>query len=678
MSVESLSDETKSQLIAGRYELVSLLGSGRMGAVYLARDRALDHHLVALKLLKIEQSDERALRREVIACRRIKNAHVVQLFEFGTVDQQAFLVLEYVAGGTLRQLIEGDEFAALTFEERLRLFRECCLAIEAAHSKGIVHRDIKSDNVLLTEDRSVKITDFGFARLLDSEYSRSRSDDTIGTPFYMAPEQFHGQRGDVGSDIYSLGILAFELFTGQLPYPGSNFLQLAVAHIQHPLPSEGLHAAQLPRWLIDLIERCCAKERDARFRSVHELLRTIEENLPPVTLEHSDRRKAVLEELQHSERRQRRGARRRRMFLSLRNFGLPFTLFALMLLCFANDRSAGTAAIFFFRLERRLGLDLSVLARAFSVPWSITRPHEVFALIDQSELRAGPRMALRELAALGALVGLHDANGDTPLTYAARNGRREAVNTMLAVGVAPTERNRAGESPIQLAFRARDFAIISALGGWAPFERCDALGNTALQLLAQNGQWEEMLTLAKSGLIRFTLGGDAGRRRWLNFANDAGDTVLHLLARRRDSRAAGEYLSILLLLGADRNIQNNRGETPLHTSIAANYGTLSIALLETPQELTQLTKRHPHLTAGRPAAFPSLNPNLQDREGRTPLIALLDSRDISALEKLCSYSPDLQLVDNAGRSALSVARALGDPRAVALLESGRCTASGVQ
>jgi eukaryotic-like serine/threonine-protein kinase len=213
------------QLLTNRYQILSELGHGGMGTVYLACDTYLERE-VAVKILNrqaIGTTGRGLLLKEARAAARLSHPNVVMVFDVGEQDKLPFVVMEYVEGQTLAQA------RPTRMDEVLRLARQLCAALQHAHSKNLVHRDVKPHNILVTPEGVAKLMDFGLAWALDAQID---PDDTfVGTLFYVAPEQAMGQPVTPAADLYALGVLLYELATGELPFTG-NSTQILLQHIQ--------------------------------------------------------------------------------------------------------------------------------------------------------------------------------------------------------------------------------------------------------------------------------------------------------------------------------------------------------------------------------------------------------------------------------------------------------------
>jgi serine/threonine protein kinase/tetratricopeptide (TPR) repeat protein len=259
-------------VFANRYEIEALIGRGGMGIVYKVRDRQLDE-TVALKLLTLsaERSVER-FQREVRLARRVTHPNVARTHDIGSHDGVHFLTMEYVQGTPLDTLVE--EGAVLEPEKVARIGAQIAAGLESAHAAGVVHRDLKPGNVLIGEDGRVVLTDFGIARATRADTRTHETGAVVGTPYYMAPEQVTGAAVDGRTDIYALGLIMYELATGNFPFDADTPLAIAVVRLHSP-PLDPRTFASIPDPLADVILRCIARDPSARFQSasaLHEAL----------------------------------------------------------------------------------------------------------------------------------------------------------------------------------------------------------------------------------------------------------------------------------------------------------------------------------------------------------------------------------------------------------------------
>ena len=259
------------ELIAERYELEEIVGTGGMSSVYRAHDRLLERD-VALKVLHEHFGDDgdhvERFRREARAVAQLSHPNIVTVIDRGEQDGRQFIVFEYVSGENLKSLIERE--APLPERDAVRIALEVARALAFAHEHGLVHRDVKPQNVLLTEHGEAKVTDFGIARSLDRDVrgGLTQTGTVMGTSDYIAPEQARGSKASVGTDIYSLGVVLYELLTGELPFSGENFVAVAMRHINEPVPSVLERRPDVSPRLDAAIQRAMAKDPRRRFPSM--------------------------------------------------------------------------------------------------------------------------------------------------------------------------------------------------------------------------------------------------------------------------------------------------------------------------------------------------------------------------------------------------------------------------
>jgi serine/threonine-protein kinase len=264
--------------MAKRFEILSVLGAGGMGVVYKARDRELDD-LVALKMLKRELWGDRTqlerLKSEIKLARKITHPNVLRTFDFGEIDGIPYISMEYIRGVTLRYLL--DQTHRLPYSAGLRLAKQLCAGLGAAHAVGVMHRDIKPENLILTPAGNAKLMDFGIARPIERlTPGQTQVGFIVGTPQYLSPEQLQGGEVDARADIYSAGIVLYEIFTGELPFSAPTAMELMMMHLRVPPQSPRSHWAEIPERLEQIILRCLEKEPQKRYPSVVELQHDLE------------------------------------------------------------------------------------------------------------------------------------------------------------------------------------------------------------------------------------------------------------------------------------------------------------------------------------------------------------------------------------------------------------------
>jgi len=265
------------EVLAGRYELQDVVGSGGMSSVYRARDTVLER-TVAIKILHEHYSDDpeyvERFRREARALAQLNHPNIVTVIDRGEFEGRQFIVFEHVEGENLKELVDRE--GQLPVDRALALVHQVARGLAFAHDHGVVHRDVKPHNVLIDEDGVAKVTDFGIARSLEPADGLTETGTLLGTSEYIAPEQASGARVDERSDQYSLAVVLYELLAGEPPYTGDNFMAVAMKHIQQPVPSvRDVRPDVAPR--IDaIVSRGMAKRPDDRFPSTEAMMAALE------------------------------------------------------------------------------------------------------------------------------------------------------------------------------------------------------------------------------------------------------------------------------------------------------------------------------------------------------------------------------------------------------------------
>jgi serine/threonine-protein kinase len=276
----------RGNVLDGRYLLEESLGSGGMGEVYRAHDEVLGRD-VALKVLRSHYAGDEEFaerfRREARSAAGLSHPIIVQIYDRGeTDDGTSYIAMEYVPGGTLKEQIERR--GTFGVHEAAGAAIQIAEALEAAHERGVIHRDIKPQNVLVTPSGDMKVTDFGIARAA-SAVTNSASSAVFGTAGYISPEQALGEPVSPASDLYSLGVVLYEMLTGELPYTADNSIAVCMKHVTEPLrPPKTLNPA-IPERMDALVARLLAKDPAYRYTSAAGLLTDLErvrDGLPPV------------------------------------------------------------------------------------------------------------------------------------------------------------------------------------------------------------------------------------------------------------------------------------------------------------------------------------------------------------------------------------------------------------
>jgi len=267
---------SKGQKINDRYEIIRLIGEGGMANVYLAYDIILDRK-VAVKVLRGDLAEDekfvRRFQREAIAASSLNHPNIVEVYDVGEDDGKYFIVMEYVDGKTLKSLVKKR--GALTLPEVIDIMLQLTSAIGCAHESYIIHRDIKPQNVIILEDGRVKVMDFGIAAQLNSN-DLTQTNSVMGTVYYLPPEQANGNVTTAKSDIYSLGILMYELVVGKVPFKGDSPVEVAIKQMREKIPDITLANPDIPQSIENIILRACAKNPKNRYDSVEEMREDLE------------------------------------------------------------------------------------------------------------------------------------------------------------------------------------------------------------------------------------------------------------------------------------------------------------------------------------------------------------------------------------------------------------------
>jgi eukaryotic-like serine/threonine-protein kinase len=263
-------------VLGGRYEILKLLGEGGMGAVYKAQDRELDRP-VALKLIRAEMASSPAIlarfKQELLLSRQVTHKNVVRIYDLGDADGVKFITMEFVEGRDLRTLIqEKQKFSP---EEAVEVIQQVCQALEAAHSVGVIHRDLKPQNIMREDTGRILVMDFGLARTLEGD-GMTQVGALVGTMEYMSPEQALAKDLDQRSDLFTLGLILYELLTGKMPFRADSALASLIKRTQERAIPVSDHDATIPGALSGIVSKCLERDPTLRYQTAAEILRDLE------------------------------------------------------------------------------------------------------------------------------------------------------------------------------------------------------------------------------------------------------------------------------------------------------------------------------------------------------------------------------------------------------------------
>src|SRR5467141_4560392 len=286
-------EELVGMLLAERYEILKLLGQGGMGAVYKARDTELGR-IVALKLIRADLASNPEIllrfKQELILAREVTHRNVIRIFDLGQAKGFKFITMEFVEGRDLRAALR--ERGKLPPEETVRIIAQVCRALESAHAAGVVHRDLKPQNIMLDAKDRVYVMDFGIAHSLEAP-GMTQTGALMGTPEYMSPEQAKGIKVDARSDLFALGVIFYEMLTGISPYKADTALASLLKRTQERPQPPAEADPTIPRVISDVVMKCLEIDRDQRYSTTREILedlghemptsvRTVAPTLPPI------------------------------------------------------------------------------------------------------------------------------------------------------------------------------------------------------------------------------------------------------------------------------------------------------------------------------------------------------------------------------------------------------------
>ncbi|MCR5795327.1 MAG: Stk1 family PASTA domain-containing Ser/Thr kinase [Solobacterium sp.] len=286
---------SRKNMIANRYEVVQHIGQGGMADVFRAIDTILNRE-VAIKILRSDLSTDAVsilrFEREAQAATALAHPNIVEVYDVGDYKGHHYIVMEYVRGRTLKQIIRSR--GPLLVEESIDIMKQLTSAVAEAHSRGIIHRDLKPQNVIVKSDGSVKILDFGIATAKGS-MQLTQANNVMGSVHYLAPELAKGETATPQSDIYALGIVLFEMLSGDVPFKADQAVQVALKQMREPMPDIRIINSEIPQSVVNVITRSTAKNPDQRYSSCDEMLLDLSTSLRP---ERANEAPVVLREVQ--------------------------------------------------------------------------------------------------------------------------------------------------------------------------------------------------------------------------------------------------------------------------------------------------------------------------------------------------------------------------------------------
>jgi tetratricopeptide (TPR) repeat protein/predicted Ser/Thr protein kinase/TolB-like protein len=269
--LEASSALAPGSVLGNRYEILKVLGQGGMGTVYKARDRELDR-VVALKVIRPELTGHpkilQRFKQELILARQVTHKNVIRIFDLGSADGVKYITMEFIEGRDVSSLMEERKLAP---DETVRIMRQVCHALDAAHTEGVIHRDLKPQNIMIDERGKVCVMDFGLARSMEMP-GLTQTGAMLGTPAYMSPEQAKGQPIDARSDLFAFGIIFYEALTGKLPFHADSVLGSLLKRTQEPASPVTSANPNVPQPISDLVQKCLAIDSAMRYQSAAQIL----------------------------------------------------------------------------------------------------------------------------------------------------------------------------------------------------------------------------------------------------------------------------------------------------------------------------------------------------------------------------------------------------------------------
>lgn len=568
-------------VIHRRYEVIKTLGFGAVGTVVLAADRELDDQRLVLKILHghlaAEPNTVKRFNAEAMLGRQISHPNVARLYDVVSEGDFHFLTMEYVEGCSLEELLLGATNRRLPWDEALHLLLQVLSALVAAHAQEVTHRDLKPANILVDRSGCAKLVDFGLAKGVESAHGLTRTGELIGTPRYMAPEQF-ANLADQRSDFYAWAIVAYEMICGKAPFVAESSIALMQKHRLEPYPYEDLIAAGCPDWFAQILRSCAEKDPANRPHSARHILTEIQQRYTPAAPGQVQR--ALVHVVKRSQRSHHLLNNSARFWIRLLWIGVVLV---------------GTGGMLHERMYRQrtaMGVvQISKLTGISAAPflsllgfgkYSELRNEDLVAAISENNIYAarvllsagvGPNVTdadglpvyhqtfsgnpyvIESLCASKANTEAVSPNGSTALLEAIRRGLRGHAHYLLACNASLLARDRFGNTPLLLVVAQGDPLLLELLGRnklalYQTQNSRSADGLPAIHLAIERSHW----AIAKELL---SMGFDTEVR------DGEGRTVLMRLVAMRRTAEAAELFRLLLKRGADVRARDYAGRTLL-------------------------------------------------------------------------------------------------------------------
>lgn len=620
-------------LLSSRYLLAEELGRGTFGTVYRAFDKEIEEH-VALKVLHLHHANREEvlerLKAEVRLARKIRNAHVVRVDDLGgDLTEVFFISMELVEGPHLGRLLELHAKRRLELPEAIRLLTHVASGVAAAHAEEVIHRDLKPQNILITPAGTAKISDFSIARTLAvGESALTCTGEMLGTPFYMAPEQFRSSRVDSRADIYSWSILAFETLAGVRPFVHSTYYGLAELHRAEPLPNISTYRSDVSQALRSLIEACAEKKPENRPSSMHEVVQTLEGVAPGSGGQLSSRA------LKPWRRQRRRTAMRRYLFRLLQGVVLLGMVSALISASavLAQKQAYALGALARQQLPAFIAAPLRLLLH-MPIAGDDGQLLEVLladtAQLDDNEERIQGLI----WTGLGTRVGADGVRVDRRLwAPIIRSGHSRIISAFIHAGADLAWRGPVGENLLSFAINEQKIdACVVLMATRRDWSGADAFGRTALHTAISNSLFAVARSLAEGMLFADT----PIPALSMNAQTLEGLTPLHqmVLSRSLEKRQQTWIYSVPF----DLTVRDRYGRTPLLLAAIEDEFSLQWFLARKPAESRAALE-------------------MTDNEALTPLYQAVYHTHYAAARALLRFGATPCTVPIEGRALVDVAR----------------------